>query len=73
MTITPKEAARRVLATAVQAATGCALVLVGLVVAGTATSEAVTGAVLGSFAVPVLTAVQRYSQAWLAQQESPEE
>jgi hypothetical protein len=73
MKITVKEAASRVLATTIQAATGCALVLVGLVLADTATEQAVVGALLGSFAVPVLTAVQRYSQAWLAQQESIEE
>lgn len=69
--ITPTDAARRVLATAVQAATGCAIVLAGLVVAGDATSSTVLGTVLGSFAVPVLTAVHRYAEVWLAQNPEP--
>lgn len=67
--ISPAEALKRVLATTVQAAAGCGIVLVGMVAAGSATSAAVTGTVCGAFAVPVLTAVHRYAQAWLASRE----
>lgn len=61
-----RDAARRVLATAVQAAAGCGIVLVGLLAAGDATSATVLSALAGSFIVPVLTAVHRYAQAWVA-------
>jgi hypothetical protein len=60
------DAARRVLATTIQAAAGCGIILIGLVAAGNATSAAVTSTIAGSFVVPVLTAVHRYVQAWVA-------
>lgn len=67
MKITAQDAAKRVLATTIQAAAASAIVLVGMVLSNTVTSSAVIGTLLGSFAVPVLTAIHRYSQAWLAQ------
>lgn len=67
MKITAQDAAKRVLATTIQAAAASATVLVGMVLSKTVTSSAVIGTLLGSFAVPVLTAIHRYSQAWLAQ------
>lgn len=67
MKITAQDAAKRVLATTIQAGAASAIVLVGMVLSKTATSSAVIGTLLGSFAVPVLTAIHRYSQAWLAQ------
>jgi len=73
MSITPREAAKRVLATTVQAAAGCGLVLIGMVLAGSATSAAVVGTALGSFAVPVLTAIHRYAEAWLATRQGGEQ
>jgi hypothetical protein len=60
------DAARRVLATTVQAAAGCGIILMGLLVAGDASRQTVLSALAGSFVVPVLTAVHRYAQAWIA-------
>lgn len=63
--ITFHDAARRVIATAIQAAAGCGIVLMGLAVAGTAAKDTILSAVAGSFVVPVLTAIHRYAQAWI--------
>ena len=71
--ITVKEASKRVLATVLQAAAACGLVLIGLFLAGALTAAALVATVLGSFGVPVLTAIQRYSQAYLAQKEDQPE
>jgi hypothetical protein len=38
----------------------------GLLVAGDASRQTVLSALAGSFVVPVLTAVHRYAQAWIA-------
>lgn len=63
--ITFHDAARRVIATAAQAAAGCGIVLIGLVLTGDATTQTVLSTIAGSFIVPVLTAVHRYAQAFL--------
>lgn len=63
--ITFHDAARRVIATTVQAAAGCGIVLMGLIVANDASRQTVLATVAGSFVVPVLTAVHRYAQAWI--------
>jgi len=66
ISISVKEATARVLATVVQAAASAGLALIGMITTGAATRQAVIGTLLGAFGVPVLTAVYRYSQAWLA-------
>jgi DNA-binding NarL/FixJ family response regulator len=67
MSITLQEAGKRVLATTIQAAAACGLVLIGMTATGGLTAAVAVATILGSFAVPVLTAVQRYAQVWLAQ------
>lgn len=71
--LTAQEATKRVLATTIQAAAACALVIIGIFLTGALTAAVTVATILGSFAVPVLTAVQRYSQAWLAQREGKAE
>lgn len=67
--ITAEDAAKRVLATTLQAAAASGTVLIGLIISKSANAQAVVGTLLGSFAVPVLTAIHRYSQLWLAARE----
>lgn len=67
--ITPAEATKRVLATALQAGAAALLVILGFFVTGGLTAAVAATTVVSSFAVPVLTAIQRYSQAWLANKE----
>lgn len=61
-----RDAAARVAVTVVQAAAAFVLAAAALFLSGSATSTAVASAAVGSFLVPVATAIHRFAGAWLA-------